>query len=158
MNEYYDATVYPVQAYLTPDGVQYGDEVDTVLGGAEKILFEYSFEPSFGGYILWAYFLIGADFKSLVLSKDTVVWRAQARTVRRDWVDLFPRKNAYNVKGASWKDVKMEGYALASQNDFNRVRFDFRVLFKCNTSNRVRGKIKNNTMFRVVWLATGVPA
>lgn len=153
IDEYLDATAYPIKsAYLTPDGVQYGPEIDTVKAGIEKVLFEYSFEPPFHGDILWAYFLIGANFKSLISSRDTVVWRAQARTVKRNWVNLFRGTNIY-VRDTAWKNAKMEGYARSAQDNFSRVRFDFRVLFKCDTVNGARGRIKNNTMFRVVWLA-----
>lgn len=153
INEYLDVTVYPIKsAYLTLDGVQYSTEISTTTADTEVVLFEYSFEPPFHGEILWAYFLIGASFTSLIASNETIVWRAQVRTVKRNWVNLFRKTNIYNVK-ASWKDAKMEGYARAAQANFSRVRFDFRVLFQCATLNGVRGRIKNNSMFRVVWLA-----
>ena len=154
IDEYLDVSVYPIKsAYLTLDGVQYGTEVNTTIANREVVLYEYSFEPPFHGAILWAYFLIGSSFRSRVASTQTVVWRAQVRTVKRNWVNLFRSANIYNVKNTSWKDAKMEGYARAAQTNFSRVRFDFRVLFKCSTANGVRGRIKNNTMFRVVWLA-----
>jgi len=153
IDEYLDVTVYPIKsAYLTSNGVQYNTEVDTATANREVVLYEYSFEPPFHGDILWAYFLIGANFKSLINSRETVVWRAQIRTVKRNWVNLFRSSNVY-VRDTDWKDVKMEGYARAAQANFSRVRFDLRVLFKCNTANGVRGRLKNNTMFRVVWLA-----
>lgn len=154
IDEYLDVSVYPIKsAYLTADGVQYNTAVDTTVANREAVLFEHSFEPPFHGAILWAYFLIDASFTSLVASNETVVWRAQVRTVKRNWVNLFRNTNVYNVKTASWRDAKMEGYARAAQANFSRVRFDLRVLFRCATANGVRGRLKNNTMFRVVWLA-----
>ncbi len=154
INEYLDVTVYPIKsAYLTLDGVQYSTEINSTAADKEVILFQYSFEPPFHGDILWAYFLVGASFRSLVASTQTVVWRAQVRTVKRNWVNLFRKTNVYNVKSTSWKDAKMEGYARAAQANFSRVRFDLRILFQCATANGVRGRLKNNTMLRTVWLA-----
>lgn len=153
IDEYLDVTVYPIKsAYLTSDGVQYSDEVETGRANTEVTLFEYSFEPPFHGDILWAYFLIGASFKSLVNLNETIVWRAQVRTVKRNWVNLFTYSNVY-AKSTHWKEAKMEGYARSAQANFSRVRFDLRVLFKCSTLNGAIGRLKNNTMFRVVWLA-----
>ena len=152
MSEFLDVTDNPIQAYLTSDGVQYGDEVDTGVANVDKVLFEHSFDPPYHGDILWAYFLIGAEFMSLVNSRETLIWRAQVRTVKRNWVHLFRNTNVY-VRNTAWKNVRMEGYARASQVSFSRVRFDFRVLFRCPTKDGVRGRIKNNTTFRVVWLA-----
>lgn len=153
IDEYLDVTVYPIKSsYLTSDGVQYSPEIDTAKAETEVVLFEHSFEPPFHGDILWAYFLIGASFTSLVAANETIVWRAQARTVKRNWVNLFRHTNVY-VKSSGWKNAKMEGYARVSQASFSRVRFDFRVLFKCDTVNGARGRLVNNTMFRVVWLA-----
>jgi len=150
-NDYLDVTVYPVEANLTLDGIQYGTEIDTAVAGKEVILFEYSFRPPFAGAILWAYFLLGANFKSLVSANETLVWRAQVRRIGYNWIDLFPNANVYNVKSTRWKDAKVEGYAKVSNRNFNKAPFDFRVLFKCNTANGARGRMKNNTMFRVIW-------
>ncbi len=153
IDEYLDVTVYPIKSsYLTLDGVQYSPKIDTAKAETEVVLFEYSFEPPFHGDILWAYFLIGANFQSLINSRETVVWRAQVRTVKRDWVNLFRSNNVY-TRNTAWKNAKMEGYARAAQASFSRVRFDIRVLFRCSTPNGARGRLKNNTMFRVVWLA-----
>lgn len=152
MSEFLDVQIFPVQAYLTSDGVQYGDEIDTGEAGVDTVLFEHSFDPPYHGNIEWVYFLIGAEFTSLVNSRETIVWHAQVRTVKRNWVHLFRNSNVY-ARSTAWKDVRMEGYARASQVSFSRVRFDFRVLFRCATKDGVRGRIKNNTTFRVIWLA-----
>jgi len=155
----HDFSIYPIQADLTADGVQYSPEVETTTPDTDVVVLEGSFDLGFDRLdkytkniklsILWAYFEFHVMFKADASTTADIKWKAQARNKDGTWVDLFDYVTYADI-GTIYDEKIYKGYADL-QTNFQEVPFDWRIVFQCNEEDEGRAKVKNTTYYRVVF-------
>lgn len=143
-----DITLYLVGADLTTDGVQYGAEISTTTIDTDVVIYEKTIGYMHETDLIWVYFLLCCAFKAAANDTPDVKWKAQVRNKDKTWIDLFAYQDYADI-GTDYLDKKMEGYAKI-QAGFNEMPFDFRIVFQCDTLNKGRAKLKNNSLIRIV--------
>ena len=155
----HDFSIYPVEAALTTDGIQYSTEVETTTADTDVVVLSGSFDPGFSRLtkwasgmkltLLWVYFEFHIMLKAESSDTADVKFKAQARNKDGTWVDLFAWVTDDDI-GTTDVEKIYKGYADI-QDNFNEVPFDWRILFQCDTLNEGRARVKNTTYYRAVF-------
>lgn len=155
----HDYTIYPVQADLTTDGVQYSTEVTTTTADTNVAAFSYTFDlglDQLGSFqsrttrtLLSCYFDIRIMLGAVSTATADVTMVAQARNKDGTWVNLFDAIE-YEDIGTTYLEKTYKGYADL-QTNFQEVPFDFQILFQCDETDEGKAKLKNTSYFRAIF-------
>lgn len=148
----FDVTDRPIRTQGTNDGIQYGDEVETVKADTDYELLLYKTFGRFSrliGSLVWVEYDIEFQLKAGNETAD-LKWKLQARDLGGIWTDMCEEQTADNI-GISYVDKKISGY-LDIKTNITRIPFEIRLTFQSNESSPgiAIGRIKNTTFIRMV--------
>lgn len=130
-----DFTEYPVNGPGTDDGVQWTDEVPTVLANIPVAIITYlsiTNYPHCTGYLIRVHYTFNFQIKAASATAD-VTWQLQARNKDGDWVNMSEATLETNL-GTSYVTRAVSGY-MEIQAGANAMPFEMRLIIKSNESN-----------------------
>jgi len=123
---------YPVKAQGTTDGVQYSDEVETVLANTDYELLLWSSEektPDTEVILSEAYYDFTFELKAGSVTAD-LKWKLQARNKGETWIDMCAEQTETDI-GVAYVEKTMKGL-MDIQAGINRIPFEMRLIFQSN--------------------------
>lgn len=157
-NACFDNTIKLVKAQGTVDGVQYDDEVVTVLADTdyELLLFKTEdFLPRLKGTLAWVEYYISFELKAGSGTAD-LKWKLQARNKDGTWTDMCAEQSADNI-GAVYVAKVIQGL-LDIKTNITEIPFEMRLIFQSNETapGIATGRVKNDTAIRSVGSVGGI--
>ena len=138
---------YPVRAQGTTDGVQYSDEVVTVLADTYYELLLYSSSDKIADIdieLTEGYYDFTFELKAGTVTAD-LKWKLQARNKGGEWIDMCAEQTEVDI-GTAYAEKTMKGL-MDIQAGFNRIPFEMRLIFKSNEAGAGigTGRVNGNT-------------
>jgi len=123
---------YPVRAQGTTDGVQYSDEVVTVLADTDYELLLWSSEDKALDIeieLTEGYYDFTFELKAGSVTAD-LKWKLQARNKGGEWIDMCAEQTETDI-GTAYAEKTMKGL-MDIQAGIDRIPFEMRLIFKSN--------------------------
>ena len=148
-----DASIYPVRALLTTNGVQYATAVNNT-GTTYADLFSintHTYFPHLKGKLTWVYCNI--SFEALGGSANPIItFKLEAKNSDEStWVIQSAEETYQTTTG--YIGQRLEGYLLITASTIDKYPFDIRLQFKSDAATvneDVTMKLKNDSVIRIV--------
>ncbi len=140
---------------LTTNGVQYCTEVLAATGTTNQTIESVTIDPDADGDVIEYEFGLTAAFKATSMTTADIIYQWQAKNATSStWVNLHAAAtitDASTLYVATGEPTQSGRYA--AEANLNRVPFDLRCIFQCNTSTEAYGKTKNSCYTKVIYKA-----